>query len=111
MKTGLRIKRHVKDVWLAGVWLAVMGYFAVHAFQGDNSLSVLKTLEARESALAEKAAHYQATRARLERRVSHLGGSRIDPDLLDQQVRAKLGFQHSDEVVVFLPDLSTFGES
>lgn len=106
MRTGVRIKRHVKDVWLAGAWLAIMGFFAFHAFQGDNSLSALKTLEVREASLEQRAATLAGERARMKRRVAQMSGSRIAPDLLDEQVRAKLGFQHSDEVVIFLSDLS-----
>ena len=41
-------------------------------------------------------------RTDLEARIALLRESSIDPDLLEEQVRKRLGFAHPDEVVVFL---------
>ena len=38
----------------------------------------------------------------LETRIALLKESSIDPDMLEEQVRKRLGFAHPDEVVVFL---------
>ena len=88
---------------MAGVWLFLFGYFAFHAFQGDNSLAALKRLEAQELELADLAAQVAAERQALEARTAKLSNRTIDPDMLEEQVRLRLGFTHPDEVIVFLP--------
>lgn len=88
---------------MAGVWLFLFGYFAFHAFQGDNSLAALKRLEVQEQELFALAADVAAERAALEARTAKLSNRSIDPDMLEEQVRLRLGFTHPDEVVVFLP--------
>ncbi|MFC4347646.1 septum formation initiator family protein [Kordiimonas lipolytica] len=84
----------------------MVAYFAYHAFQGDNSLAALKRLEAQEADLTVLAQDVGAERAALELSTSRLNNRSIDPDMLEEQVRQRLGFTHPDEVVVFLSDAS-----
>ncbi|WP_074519316.1 FtsB family cell division protein [Kordiimonas lacus] len=106
MKRVGKISRHLSQAWLAGVWIFLVAYFAYHAFQGDNSLAALKRLEAQQVELAALASDVGAVRAALELRTSRLNNRSIDPDMLEEQVRQRLGFTHPDEVVVFLSDAS-----
>jgi cell division protein FtsB len=106
MKRVGKISRHLSQAWLAGVWIFLVAYFAYHAFQGDNSLAALKRLEAQQVELAALASDVGAERAALELRTSRLNNRSIDPDMLEEQVRQRLGFTHPDEVVVFLSDAS-----
>ena len=82
----------------------MIAYFAFHAFQGDNSLAALKRLEAQEQELAVLASSVRADREVLERRTAMLSNVSIDPDMLEEQVRRRLGFTHPDEVVILLSD-------
>ena len=43
-----------------------------------------------------------AQRAELENRVQRLAAPRLDPDLLDERVRAMLNYARQDEVVIML---------
>ncbi|WP_020398924.1 FtsB family cell division protein [Kordiimonas gwangyangensis] len=88
---------------MAGVWLFLFGYFAFHAFQGDNSLAALKRLEVQQQELSALAEDVAAERAALEARTAKLANRTIDPDMLEEQVRLRLGFTHPDEVIVFIP--------
>ena len=97
-----KISRSVAQAWLTGVWLFLVAYFAVHAFQGDSSLSVLRGLDVQKVALEAQAHDIGARRSVLEQKISKMGGSTIDPDLLEELVRDKLGFTHRDEVIIFL---------
>ncbi len=97
-----RISRYLGQAWLAGVWLFLFGYFAFHAFQGDSSIAALKRLEVQEQELATQARKVAEVREALEARTHKLSGSTIDPDMLEEQVRLRLGFTHPDEVVVFI---------
>ncbi|UTW54027.1 septum formation initiator family protein [Kordiimonas sp. SCSIO 12610] len=92
----------MKSSLATGVWLFVAFYFAFHAFQGENSLSALKTLTAQEIELESEARQVAAERHLLEMRIAQLDTNNIDPDMLEEQVRKKLGFIHEDEVVLFI---------
>ena len=96
-----RISRGLGQAWLTGLWFFLIAYFAIHAFQGEGSLSALKELEKQEVALQAEAAEVAMLRTRLAHRTSLLSGSAVDPDLLEEQVRIKLGFMHPDEIILF----------
>jgi len=97
-----RISRGLGQAWLTGLWFFLIAYFAMHAFQGESSLSALKGLEKQELTLQSEAAEVSSLRTRLAHRTSLLSGAEVDPDLLEEQVRAKLGFTHPDEVILFI---------
>ncbi len=84
------------------MWFFLVAYFAVHAFQGDSSLSALKALEQQHAALLVEAQDTYALRVALEKRAGKLSGVELDPDMLEEQVRKQLGFTHPDEIVLFL---------
>ena len=88
--------------WHAAFWMFLVAYFAFHAFNGDNSIRTLKALQVQEQELLEIAAQVRAEREFLEDRTSSLSGKIIDPDVLEQQVRVRLGFTHPDEVIVLI---------
>ena len=83
-------------------FLSIMAYFVLHAFRGENSLPALKRLQQQEVALLAEAEHVRAERHDLESRIELLKESSIDPDMLEELVRKRLGFAHPDEVIVFL---------
>ena len=102
MKRVGRISRNLAQAWLTGVWFFLVAYFAVHAFQGDSSLSALKALEQQQQALQAEAQEIRALRLALENRALKLSGDEVDPDMLEEQVRKQLGFTHPDEIILFL---------
>lgn len=96
------ISRNVAQAWLTGVWLFLIVYFAAFAFQGNSSVFVRDALIAQQAVLEAEAEQVAANRQILENKVKNMGGKTIDPDLLEELVRSKLGFAHPDEIVVFL---------
>ncbi len=86
----------------AALFLSLMAYFVFHAFQGENSLPALKRLQVQEVSLLAEARLVRAERNELEKRIALLDESSIDPDMLEEQVRQRLGFAHPDEVVIYL---------
>lgn len=86
--------------WTAGFWLFLVAYFAYHAFHGDNSIRALKALQVQEQELLATALEVRQARAYLELQTAALSGRSVDPDMLEEQVRARLGFTHPDEVIV-----------
>lgn len=106
MKRVGKISRYLGRAWMTGVWIFLGAYFAFHAFQGDNSLVALKALERQEAELKTVAEQTARERAFLEARTAKLSGKAIDPDMLEEQVRLRLGFTHPDEIVILVPDAS-----
>ncbi len=104
MKRVGKISRYLGQAWLTGVWFFLIAYFGFHAFQGENSLVVLKELRQQEVELVALADTIAAKRAALEQRTKMLSGASIDPDMLEEQVRQRLGFVHEDEVIVFVTE-------
>ncbi|WP_370650585.1 septum formation initiator family protein [Kordiimonas sp. SCSIO 12603] len=102
MKKIAHISKNISQAWATGLWFFLIAYFAIHAFQGESSLSALKELEQQEFALKQQAQDIAAVRSALEMRTEKMGGQTVDPDLLEEQVRARLGFAHQDEVILFL---------
>lgn len=105
MKRIENIKHRLARIWLswasfAWVGVLVVAYFAFHAFQGENSISALKELQAQEAELTLVVMALREDRSSLERAVAMLDPESLDPDMLEEQVRDKLGFVHTDEVVI-----------
>ena len=80
--------------------LALTGYFAYHLVEGDRGL--LAWLRLTREIRAESA-NLQAVRAQreaLDQRVSNLKPDHLDPDLLDERVRATLNLVAPSETVI-----------
>lgn len=92
----------LKRNWLAGFSLFLVAYFTYHAFQGDNSIHALRALQQQKIELTEAAASIRADHDYLVLKTSSLVGRTVDPDMLEEQVRRRLGFSHPDEVIILL---------
>ena len=80
-----------------------VAYFAYHALQGDRGLVTwLKLSDEVDEARAALAVSL-AEQQRLDRRVRLLRPDGLDPDMLDERVRAVLNLAGEDEVVIFYP--------
>jgi cell division protein FtsB len=96
------ISRSVGQSWLTIVCLLLVAYFAAHAFRGDTSLSALNGLRAQQIELESQSTAIAAQRLALEGLVSKMGGDTLDPDLLEEMARKRLGFTHPDEIIILL---------
>ena len=83
--------------------IALTGYFVYHLIEGDHGfLAWLRV--SRE--IREETANLEtvrAQRAALDLKASNLKPEHIDPDLLDEQVRATLNLAAPDEIVIMQP--------
>ena len=82
------------------VALAIGGYFAFAAVQGDNGLFRRAAIEAEEVKLRTKLDALNAQVARMENLARRLSDDYLDLDLLDQQARDVLGMIRADEIVI-----------
>lgn len=92
----------LKRNWLSGFSLFLVAYFTFHAFQGDNSIHALRALQQQKTELSAQAASIRADHDYMVLKTVALSRKAIDPDMLEEQVRNRLGFAHPDEVIILL---------
>jgi cell division protein FtsB len=97
------IKRLSRQVAIPVVGIALLTYAAYHAIEGDRGLFAWIALNQRLKEAHALADAVTAQKQELENRVYRLSSSSLDPDLLDERVRAMLDFARPDEVVIMLP--------
>ena len=100
MPLSRTIRRHLQGLVAPAVFLLLTCYFCWQAYQGDRGL---QTYGQRQEQLGwarqERTATY-AERDALERRVNNLRPQHLDPDTLDERVRAMLSYGDPADVVV-----------
>ena len=97
------IRRQAGQVVVPVLGIALLAYFAYHAIQGDRGLFAWMALNQQLKQTHALADAVAAQRAELENRVQRLSSANLDPDLLDERVRAMLNYAGQDEVVIMLP--------
>jgi cell division protein FtsB len=83
--------------------IGLLAYFAYHAIQGDRGLFAWMALNQQLKQTHALGDAVAAQRSEPENRVERLSSASLDPDLLDERVRAMLNYAHEDEVVIMLP--------
>jgi cell division protein FtsB len=77
-----------------------IGYFAVNAFTGNRGLRAAQDLDQQMAEMNGELSRLKAERRVWEHRVSLLRSDRIDPDMLDERVRAMLDYVDPNDVVM-----------
>jgi cell division protein FtsB len=80
--------------------IALTGYFAYHLIEGDRGLMAWFRLNQEIRAATANLETIREQRAALDLKVSNLRPDHVDPDLLDERVRATLNFVSPDEIVI-----------
>jgi cell division protein FtsB len=80
-----------------------IGYFAVNAFTGSRGLRAAQDLEQQKAEMKAELGRLKAEHRRWEHRVSLLRSNSIDPDMLDERVRAMLDYVDSNDIVMLTP--------
>jgi cell division protein FtsB len=82
---------------IATALVLYFGYFAIYGNHGlVSSIRLNHEIELKQADLAR----IRAERAALERRVRLLRPESVDPDLLEEQARARLGLSGPNEVII-----------
>lgn len=79
---------------------ALVLYFGYFAINGNHGLLAWLRLQHEIEATQVDLDRLQAERMPLEHRVRLLRPESVDPDLLEEQARARLGLAEPDEVVI-----------
>jgi cell division protein FtsB len=83
--------------------IALTGYFAYHLVEGDRGLKAWLQLTREIGIATANLDAIRAQRATLDLKVSELRPDHIDPDLLDERIRATLNLVSPDDIVIIRP--------
>ena len=83
---------------------ALVLYFGYYGVYGQNGLISLVQLSRDVELKKSELARLEGERLHLAHRVHLLGPKTLDPDLLDEQARASLGYAAPGEITVFDKD-------
>ena len=86
--------------------IALTGYFAYHLVEGDRGLIAWLHLTREIRAANAELEAVRAQRQALDLKVSNLKPDHLDPDLLDERVRATLNLVAPGETVIMQPATS-----
>jgi cell division protein FtsB len=96
-----RKRKNGRSALFLAACLALTGYFAYHAVEGEHGLHKRALLERRVHQLEEELAALVKERQRIEHDVALITErAKTQPDLLDEQARALLNYARPDEIVV-----------
>jgi cell division protein FtsB len=80
--------------------LCLIGYLLWHAVHGQRSFSQAERIQMRIATLTEERDKVRAERMALDKRVALLRPESIDPDLLEELARTRLGFVRPNDVLI-----------
>jgi cell division protein FtsB len=93
--------RNARYALLLTICVALIGYFAYHAVEGDHGLRKRTMLSEKIERLEAELKALKGERVRVEHDVALVTTrARKEPDLLDEQARALLNYTKPDEIVV-----------
>ena len=80
--------------------IALTGYFAHHLVEGERGFKAWLRLNGEIRTATANLEAVRAQRAALEVKVSNLRPEHVDPDLLDERIRATLNLVSPDDIVL-----------
>ncbi len=97
-------KRSWRTVVSALLFAFAFFYLGYHALSGDRGFYALLKEERKRDSLKLELSELHSERAELEQKISGLGSSSLDIDLLDERARVVLGYAGIDEMLISLPE-------
>ena len=97
------LRRRARHVAGPVLGMALTGYFAYHLVEGDRGFLAWRQLTAQLKSDTASLDRLRAERDALARRDDELQPSHLDPDLLEERVRASLNLAAPNEVVIMRP--------
>lgn len=95
-----RLRRWARALIGPAFGIALTGYFAYNLVIGDRGLLAWRRLTEQIQTEEAHLAALQSERQTLTRNVSELSPDHLDPDLLDERVRATLNLVAPNELVI-----------
>lgn len=101
MRRRMTVKRFAQGMIVPCLCVALISYFAWHAVYGEYGAFKLTRLDERVAIRTAELDTISAERAKMERRVQLMQPGKVDPDMLDEQSRASLGYSRPDELTIY----------
>jgi cell division protein FtsB len=83
--------------------LALTSYFVYHTIEGDRGLRAWRDIVQQLRIANDQLSTVEAEHDALAHKVAGLDPNHVDPDLLDQQIRANLELAAPNEVILMQP--------
>ena len=99
MVTRSRFKAFLTGLALYAIAAMLIGYFGVNAYTGKYGLNAQQELDAEIVRLTGELVRLKQERADAERRIALLRSDSIDPDMLDERIRAQLDYADPHDLV------------
>jgi cell division protein FtsB len=80
--------------------LVTLGTFGWHGFAGERGISYLADLETKHASLEVKLKKLAKDREEIDKKLKLLRPESVDPDLVDELVRAQLGLVKPNDLVM-----------
>lgn len=96
------LRRQGRQIIASIMGMAVIGYFAFHAVEGDRGLRAYFALKLQTELAREVHVALRQDRMTIERRVNLLKPENLDLDMLDERARTILNKVHEDDMVILL---------
>ncbi|MEQ1753251.1 MAG: septum formation initiator family protein [Micropepsaceae bacterium] len=100
MSEGLTLRRAARGWSFPLLILALVVYFSYFAVYGNHGLLHWMKLQTAIDAKRAEYSRVSTERLALERHVKLLRPESVDPDMLEEQARSRLGLSEPDEVVI-----------
>jgi cell division protein FtsB len=100
MEVGRFIRNEARSAVIPLVCFALAVYFTYHLIEGDRGVLAWTHLVQQIRDAKAEAARVHAERMEAEHRVSLLRADNLDPDLLDEQARARANLVAPGETVI-----------
>jgi cell division protein FtsB len=99
MVTRSRFKAFITGLALYVIAAALIGYFGVNAYTGKYGLNAQQELDTEIVGLTAELQRLKQERTGAERRIALLRSDSLDPDMLDERIRAQLDFADPHDLV------------
>jgi cell division protein FtsB len=97
------IRRCARVVLGPLIGISLTGYFAYHFVEGDRGLNAWLRLSREIRAETANLQAVRTQRAALDLKAANLRPEHVDPDLLDERIRATLNVVAPDDIVIMQP--------
>lgn len=96
------LRRQGRQIVASIFGVAVIGYFAYHAVEGDRGLRAYFALKLQTELARGERDGLRQDRRKMEQRVSLLKSDSLDLDMLEERARSVLNKVHEDDFVIFV---------
>lgn len=99
MVSRARLKGVLTGIALYAIAAGFIAYFGVNAYTGKYGLTAQLALDEEFQTLNAELTHLRAEREKAQQRVLLLRSDRVDPDMLEEQVRYQLDYANPRDLV------------